>query len=144
MEIFAENLRDFILKTGKSLRKISQESGVSAMQYSRYQNGSIPTIDITLKIAKYFNCTLDYLFGLCDNNNFSKYKTYDYNISIFLVRYKQLLAENNISHYKFMKTSEFDESVIRHWENGSKPRLDIIYYIAKNLSGSMDDLIGRH
>ena len=28
--------------------------------------------------------------------------------------------------------------------NSSIPRLDVIYYIAKNLNGSMDDLIGRY
>ena len=42
-----------------------------------------------------------------------------------------------------MKNSEFDESIVRHWKSGSIPRLDIIYYIAKNLNGSIDDLIGR-
>ena len=42
------------------------------------------------------------------------------------------------------KNSEFDESIIRHWKSGSIPRLDIIYYIAKNLNGSIDDLIGRY
>lgn len=58
--------------------------------------------------------------------------------------YQKLLKENNVTHYKFMKTSSFDESIIRHWKSGSTPRLDVIYYIAKNLNGSIDDLIGRH
>ena len=37
------------------------------MQYSRYLKGSIPTIETTLKIAKYFECSLDYLFGLSND-----------------------------------------------------------------------------
>ena len=144
MNTFIDNLKDLIDETGLSLRQLAKKSGVSAMQYSRYLNGSIPTIDTTLRIAKYFNCSLDYLFGLSEDKNNKRYKTYNYDISSFLENYQKLLDENNISHYKFMKNSEYDESVIRHWKAGSIPRLDIIYYIAKNLGGSMDELIGRY
>ncbi len=73
-----------------------------------------------------------------------KYTTYNYDISQFLANYEKLLNKNNLTHYKFMKTIGYDESIIRHWESGSIPRLDIIYYIAKNLGGSIDNLIGRY
>ena len=144
MEIFIENLKDLILQSGLSLRQLAKESGVTAMQYSRYLKGSIPTIDVTLKIAKYFHCSLDFLFGLTDVKNDSRYKTYEYNMSKFLVNYQNLLNKNNITHYKFIKDSEYDESIIRHWKTGVTPRLDIIYYIASNLGGSMDELISRY
>lgn len=143
MKIFIDNLKDLILSSNKSLRQLAKESGVSAMQFSRYLRGSIPTIEITQKIAKYFECSFDYLFGLTEVNN-TKYKTYNYDMSKFLAKYQKLLQENNTTHYKFIKASEFDESIIRHWKSGATPRLDIIYYIAKNLGGSIDDLIGRY
>ncbi len=143
MEVFIANLKELIFETNKSLRQLAEESGVSAMQFSRYLKGSIPTIDVTLKIAKYFNCSLDYLFGLSEDKKTKKYKTFDYDISKFLENYNKLLNENNITHFKFIKNSEFDESIVRHWKSGSIPRLDIVYYIAKNLNGSIDDLIGR-
>ncbi len=139
-----EVLKDLIMESGLSLRQLAEKSGVTAVQYSRYLKGSIPTIDITLKIAKYFGCSLDYLFGLSESKNDKKFKTYDYDISKFLENYQKLLNENGITHYKFMKNSNFDESIIRHWRAGSTPRLDIIYYIAKNLGGSIDELIGRY
>ncbi len=143
MEVFADILKDLIEESGLSLRQLAKESGVSAMQYSRYLKGSIPTINVTLKIAKYFGCSLDYLFGLSEAKNGKKYKTYSCDISKFLSNYKKLLDENNITHYKFMKDSGYDESAIRHWKAGSIPRLDIVYYIAKNLGGSIDELVGR-
>lgn len=144
MEVFIDNLKELIFETGKSLRQLAEESKVSAMQYSRYLKGSIPTIDVTLKIAKYFDCSLDYLFGLSEDKNIKKYKTFNYDISKFLGNYNKLLKENNITHFKLIKNSEFDESIIRHWKSGSIPRLDAVYYIAKNLNGSIDDLIGRY
>ena len=144
MEAFIDNLKDLIFKSGLSLRELSKESGVSAMQFSRYLRGFIPTVGVTLKIAKYFDCSLDFLFGLTDVQNSKKYKTHDKDMSKFIDRYFQLLDKNNISHYKFIKDSNFDESILRHWKAGSTPRLDVIYFIAKNLNGSIDYLIGRH
>lgn len=144
MDIFIENLKDLIVTSNKSLRQLALESGVTAMQYSRYLKGSIPTIDVTMKIAKYFDCSLDYLFGLSNTMKSKKYTTYNYDTSQFLANYEKLLNQNNLTHYKFMKTIGYDESIIRHWKSGSIPRLDIIYYIAKNLGGSMDNLIGRY
>ncbi len=144
MKTFIESLKDLIEETGLSFRQLEKESGVSAMQFSRYLKGSIPTIDVTLKIAKYFDCTLDYLFGLSEEKKSTKYKTYEYDISKFLSNYQKLLNLNNTTNYKLMKNSVFDESIVRHWKAGSTPRLDIVYYIAKNLGGSIDELIGRY
>lgn len=144
MDIFRENLKDLIDETNLSLRQLEKVSGVSAMQYSRYLRNSIPTICVVLKIAKFFNCSIDYLFGLDNLRTTNKYKSYDYNISNFLPRYLELLKENNITHYKFAQKQSFNESIIRHWQEGKIPRLDIIYTIAIELGSSMDYLIGRY
>ena len=143
MEHFIEILKELIDEKGLSLRQLSKESGVSVMQLSRYLRGSTPTIDGVMKLALYFNCSLDYLFGLSSEKEADKYVTGDYDISKFLSNYQTLLKENNLTNYKFMKKSNFDESVIRHWQSGSKPRLNIIYHIALNLGGSIDKLIAR-
>lgn len=144
MEQFRENLKDLIDETNLSLRQLEKASGVSAMQYSRYLRDSIPTIDVVLRIAKYFNCSIDYLFGLDDKRNIKQYKTYDYDISKFIPRYLELLKQNNISHYKFSQNQPFNESIIRHWQSGRIPRLDIIYIIANYFDSSIDYLIGRY
>lgn len=144
MESFRENLRDLIDETGLSLRQLEKESGVSAMQYSRYLRDSIPTIEVVLRIAKYFGCSVDYLFGLDNAKNSTCYITYNYDISKFIPRYTELLKANNISHYKFSKEQPFNESIFRHWQAGRIPRLDIVYIIAKHFGASMDYLIGRY
>lgn len=144
MELFRENLRDLIDETNMSLRQLEKESGVSAMQYSRYLRGSIPTIKVTLKIAKFFDCSIDYLFGLDNSKNSKQYKTYNYDITKFLPRYLDLLKTNNISHFKFSKDQPFNESILRHWQAGKIPRLDILYIIANHFGSSIDFLIGRY
>ncbi len=144
MEHFRENLEELISENKLSLRQLEKESGVSAMQYSRYLRNSIPTIEVTMKIAKYFNCSIDFLFGLDNAPNRNKYKTYDYDITQFVPRYLSILKENKISHYKFSMTQPFNESILRHWQAGRVPRLDIVYLIANYFGSSMDYLIGRY
>ena len=144
MEIFRDNLKELIEDTNLSLRQLEQVSGVSAMQYSRYLRGNIPTIEVVLRIAKFFDCSIDYLFGLDDSKKLSQYKTYNYDISKFLPRYLELLKENNISHYKFSLNQPFNESILRHWQAGRVPRLDIVYIIANHFGSSIDYLIGRY
>lgn len=144
MEQFRENLKDLICETSLSLRQLEKVSGVSAVQYSRYLKGSIPTIEVVLKIAKYFNCSVDYLFGLDEKINTNIYKTYNNDISKFVPRYLNLLKQNHITHYKFSISQPFNESILRHWQAGRTPRLDIVYLIANHFGSSMDYLIGRY
>lgn len=144
MQAFRENLKELIDETGLTLRQLAKVSGVSAMQYSRYLKNTIPTIEVVLKIAHYFDCSIDYLFDLDNNKNNNYYKSYNYDISKFLPRYLDLLKANNISHYKFSKEQSFNESIIRHWQAGRVPRIDIIYIIANYFDSSMDYLIGRY
>lgn len=144
MEDFREILGELVAASGLSLRQLEKESGVLAIQYSRYLHGSIPTIPVTMKIVKYFNCSFDYLFGLDKDKNKCKYKTWDFDMSGFVDKYQELLRNNNLTNYKFAKKSVFDESIIRHWKNGVTPRLDIICYIAKELGSSIDELLGRY
>lgn len=138
---FAEILKELIEDKGLSLRKLSVDSNVSANQYSKYLRGTIPTVAVAIKIADYFNCSLDYLFGLTTEKGHKSFKAY--NITLFVPRYLQLLRENNISHWKFSKEYNLSESNLRHWENGDIPRIDNLITIAHNLSCSIDYLIGR-
>lgn len=144
MKAFRDNLKELIDETGLTFRQLAKVSGVSAMQYSRYLKNSIPTIEVVLRIAKYFECSIDYLFGLDNIKNNYHYQSYNYDISQFLPRYFKLLKSNNISHYKFSKGQPFNESILRHWQAGRVPRIDIIYIIANYFGSSMDYLVGRY
>ena len=141
MEKFVEILEDLIENTGKNLYTIGKESGVSATQYSRYLNGSIPSLLVAVKIANYFECTLDYLFGVESKNYYSGAKEIDLNG--FVERYLEVLNKNHTSHYKLCKKSDLSESNIRHWKNGDIPSMQSLILIADALPVKIDYLIGR-
>lgn len=138
---FQDVLNDLITERGLSLRKLASESKVSAIQYSRYLKGYYPTIDVAVRIADYFNCTLDYLFGTSDK--FEQANKNGYDLSGFITKYQKALEDNNFTHWKFSKAFSFSESSLRHWKYGETPSIPILLIIAKNLSISMDYLIGR-
>ena len=141
MYIFKEILKELIKEKGLSLRQLSKESNVSAVQYSKYLRGAYPTIEVAVKIATYFNCSLDYLFGVSSVNIIKTYNPYD--ISKFTKRYLALLLKNNTTHYMFAKNNNLSESCLRHWRYGQTLKIESLIIIAINLSSSIDYLIGR-
>ena len=89
MEKFSEILKDFVLESGKSLRQIEKESGVASSQISRYLKNTIPSLEIAIKLSQYFNCTLDYLFGL--SNIQGQASTGQFNLQDLLINMKNYL-----------------------------------------------------
>lgn len=65
---FATRLRKLISKNNISKNQLSEEIGVSRQAISQYCDGlTIPNADKLLKIAEFFNVSLDYLVGRTEN-----------------------------------------------------------------------------
>ncbi len=143
MANFQENLQELIAEKGLSLRKIGEDSEFTSGQLSEYLHGAYPTVEKGIKLAEYFDCSLDYLFGLTENRNYSKYNKKPFDLNLFIARYQDLLKINNITHWKFSKRVGLAESTLRHWQAGHKPITDRLYLIAITLNGSIDYLVGR-
>lgn len=142
METFSEILSDLISTKELSLRKLAKESGVSAVQYSRYLKGQLPKVLTAVKIADYFGVSLDYLFGITDiMGKRKKFKSAD--LSLFLERYQKSLKSAKLTHWQLCQCSDLNESSIRHWKSGDTPRMDTLINISNNLSVSIDYLVGR-
>ena len=62
--VFSRRLRSLIEEKNISKQKLADEIGVSRQAISQYCDGStVPNADKLLKIAEYFNVSLDYLVG---------------------------------------------------------------------------------
>lgn len=59
-----QRIQDLRIDRDISIKKISMDLGLHRDVYSRYEKGirDFP-IDILIKIADYYNCSLDYLVG---------------------------------------------------------------------------------
>lgn len=63
MSKFAERFKQIKNKYGFTLQNLSDGIGVSVTNLSYYTNGREPNYDTLIKIAQYFNVTVDWLIG---------------------------------------------------------------------------------
>lgn len=67
LRIFGERLKELRIEQGKTQAQVAEDLGISSVAYLHYEkNQREPSFDLLVNIAKYFNVSLDYLFGLCD------------------------------------------------------------------------------
>ena len=64
MEIFQKRLIELRKINGLTQRKVAEHLQISQPSYIRYENGkSEPTLANLIKLADYFDVSLDYLLG---------------------------------------------------------------------------------
>ena len=122
-------------------KQIAKEIGINQSQISRYLKGILPDIKTVVKIADYFNHSIDYMIGLIDNEEKPSKK--GYNPSMFYKNYQYLLNKNNTTHYQLAKNKIVCETSLRLWKKDTLPKFEVICNIAYYLGGSVDELLGR-
>ena len=71
---FEDRLQDLIADSGKDIKTLAAEIGISSGALSKYQNDkSEAGITALYKIARYFGVTTDYLVGISDNKTSGNY-----------------------------------------------------------------------
>lgn len=105
--------------------------------------GAQPSIDTAVRIANYFDCSLNYLMGCDEDKHQTKVTCTGYDLSHFLDRYNKVLVANKISHWQLCKRIGVSESNLRGWRKGAVPKLDTLCKIANYLNCSIDYLLGR-
>lgn len=141
MEEFAEILRDLIDDTGLTFKALAKNFGISGTQLSNYLKGSMPTITVIIKMSRYFNCSVDYLFGLEDRmGNCLKD---DFDLNSFVTKYENMLKKMNMTQFRFAQTYDLSESSLSQWKSGNTPSLQMIYLIAIKSGLSMNYLLSK-
>ena len=107
--------------------------------FSLYKRGTTaPSIKNLIKIAKYFNCTIDYLFGRSPNKESFPG---DFKES-FINRLDSLLVERRTSIYYVAKELDFSKSIYYDWKKGSMPSVEKLVLLADYFGVSTDYLLG--
>ena len=92
-----------------------------------------------IKLADYFNCSVEYLCGKTD-----VYLGYvPKELPKFSDRLKEVLAECNISSYKLCKDTKIMSTQLHQWTYHTRPMLNNLEIIAEYLGVTIDYLIGR-
>jgi len=138
IDVFQELLDENSLTIKSFARKINMHWSVL---YAYKNNNYLPSLSTAVKIANYFNCSLNYLMGLDELENKNLLKNFD--ITKFYPRYNSLLKEENISHFTLSKKIKLNTSSLIYWKCGKVPKMDSLIKIANYFDVSIDYLVGR-
>ena len=101
--------------------------------------GIIPTTSTLVKMANYFNVSIDYLLGRSDENDYIESANASFN-----ERFEKLCEEKGVTHYKISQDCFFDKSNISRWlSKGYLPTLEILDMLTKYFDVTTDYLLGR-
>ena len=127
----------YLTKTELRLKiGVSNSSFFSATAY-----GIIPTTKTLVKIADYFDVSINYLLGKTSEDDFIKSDDSD---ATFHERFVELCAEKKLSFYKVGHDCGIDDSLILHWlKQKFIPTIDTLEILSDYFGVSPDYLLGR-
>ena len=88
-------------------------------------------------MANYFNCSLDFLFGLSNINDFS-----NRNNRSFYKNLNNLIKTSRVSIAKTMKNLKMSEYSYYRWKKGLLPKTNKLLDIIKYFDTSLDFILG--
>ena len=139
MTEFQERLQDLIIENNLNRYKLSKVLNISSTTVNGYFNKNYyPEIEIAKKISKFFNCSLDYLFGLSD-----EIKNTNTNKKSFIENFQQLIKQKNLSIKNALEGLKMSEYNYYRWKDGKFPQTSNLIDIAKYFDISFDWLIGN-
>lgn len=146
MELFSTRLKDLLAYDENTKTEISEETladaiGVDvAIVYSYLRNEHLPSYKTALRLRKFFRLSLDFLFGLSEDDspvNIPKEE------KPFSEIFKAILQEKHISRYKLKKETSLARQSIDDWYHGKRiPEIESLLVLAKYFECSLDELTG--
>ena len=70
--MFFDNLKSLCKINNIKITPLLEKLNISKGAIARWRNGVLPNGETLIKIANYFNCSIDYLLGRTGNPNFSE------------------------------------------------------------------------
>ncbi len=138
---FAENLNDLMLDNNLSVKTFSEKLGLNMSECYKYlRNEYLPCLANIIKIADYFECSIDYLLGL-EESNYLKFS----HTPPFDRTFAKLLEDKNLTRYQLNKHTKISNSRIDDWYHGRRlPSIDNLIVLAKYFDCSIDTLLARY
>jgi len=105
-----------------------------------WKKGSNPSAEALVKIADYFNTSVDFLLGREMPEQKSIISETGRMVNIIL----DLIKTHNVSEYEITKKLGLSSGIFSQWKQGKqKPSLDALMKIANYFNTSVDFLLGR-
>lgn len=138
---FGERLDELFYENRITPETLAKEAELDLSGIYKYlRNELLPSTENVIKIAEYFNCSVDYLFGLCDVFYVQKFLPY----TNFAPNFRRILKKNNCTRYKIHKETKISQQSLHSWFHGIRlPNISNLITLAKYFDCSVDYLLGR-
>ncbi len=141
LSVIVERIKELMFDHNKTVNDLSSDLNIEASLIYRCLRGEglLQTIYL-LKIADYFSCSLDFLFGLEDEL-----------YSIHLLQYPQfgdrlikIYNEKGLTEYHVMKDTKISRARLHDWRcNLRLPTPENLIILANYFDCSLDYIVGR-
>lgn len=137
-DYFVNTLKDLILINNLSIKSFSEAIGINRRSITWWFHSRSPKLESLIKIADFFNCSIDYLVGKTDDIHFHPQS----HISDFFTRYSTLKTKNQLTDYRIAKLCNIRTSTIAKWKDGVIPEFEILIKLTDIFDCSLDYLAG--
>ena len=139
---FSDVLKELLEEKNITIPKLSKQLIIDDSTLYDYLYGALPSVKNAVKLANYFDCTINFLMGLDDEPKMFAFQ-YDYKIENFIARYNNLLTDANTTHFKLSKICGVNYSSYYSWQMGGVPAMSSLLILSRYFDVSIDYLIGR-
>lgn len=144
MNQFQESIHDLMNEHKLNRVMLAKAVGVTSTTINGFFNYDYyPQIELAIKLSKYFDCSIDYLFGLTD----VKTKEYDLDMNKVMQNFNDnissMLKSSGVSNAKAMRDMGMGEFTLYRWRRGMFPKTVTLIAVAKYFGVSVEYLLGH-
>lgn len=138
---FSERLSELMNDKEINAPELAEKIGCGRNTINRYLEGVFaPSLNMLIKIADHFNCTLDFLLAVDDENRADKFAA----APPFAERFAYMFERFNKRKSELRDLTGIPESAIYNWLRGdTTPSADNIVLISEFFGCTIDYLVGR-
>ena len=141
LAVFPERLKELMFDNDQmTTRELAEKLGVHSTAVSGWARGaSLINLANAVKIADFFECSLDYLAGISEVDRNVPARP----LEPFYTRLRAVMKSCNVTRYRIAKETEYKDAYFTKWSRGAVPDLITVIKLAQYLNVSLDYLVGR-
>ncbi|PWM75265.1 MAG: hypothetical protein DBX59_02225 [Bacillota bacterium] len=139
---FADKLKELMNYSEIAESALADRVGIDVSQIRRYlRKDCLPSLTSAVKLADYFKCPLDYLFGRAEDFTEQNYPV----CPPFGGHFAAFLEKNNCTRYRLSRQLRgLTQCRMHAWVHGiSTPSVENLIRISDYFKCSLDELVGR-
>ena len=136
---FVDNVKDLLFDAHTTVPELAKAIGKTEGATYRYLRGHTPNVATLVKIAEFFDCSLEFLLGREPERQHAAF----FPCPPWREQVLFLLQHFQISKYRLCREAPVTRSILYAWLKGAEPELNYVLRLADYFGCSVDFVLGR-